>query len=71
MRLINKILFTEKITTINLTKIIHRVIISISLRVLHIIIIIAVLIATNLTPRFVIAPSPPFYPINSREKIVI
>jgi hypothetical protein len=69
MKLINKILFTEKITAINLTKIIHRVIISISLRVPHTIIIIVALIVINPASRPHII-LPPSYLINSREKIV-
>jgi hypothetical protein len=70
MRFIDKTFFAEKTKTINLTKIIHRVIISISLRVSHIIIIIVVLIVINPTPRLVIALSPPLYLINSRGKTV-
>jgi uncharacterized membrane protein YcaP (DUF421 family) len=70
MRFINKTFFAEKITTINLTKIIHRVIISIDLRVFHTILIIVAFIAINLTSRSLSAPSSFFYPINSREKIV-
>ncbi len=63
MRFVNKILSTEKITTINLAKIIHRVITSIDSRVSHIIFII------NLTScSHIIITS--FYLINSKEKIV-
>ncbi len=61
MRIINKIILSEKITTINLTKIIHRVIISISFRVFHIVIIIIVLIIINLASRSFIASSLLFY----------
>jgi uncharacterized membrane protein YcaP (DUF421 family) len=70
MRSIDKIFFAEKITTINLTKIIHRVIISIDSRVSHTIIIIAALIVINSAPRLHITSSP-FYPTNSRRKSVI
>jgi uncharacterized membrane protein len=69
MKFINKIFFAEKITAINLTKIIHRVITSIDSRVLHIIIIIIIFIVINLTSRFLIAFTSSFYLINSREKI--
>jgi uncharacterized membrane protein YcaP (DUF421 family) len=70
MKLINKIFFVEKITAINLTKIIHRVIISIDLRVFHTIVIIVVLIVINLASRSLIAFSSFLYLTNSREKIV-
>jgi uncharacterized membrane protein YcaP (DUF421 family) len=69
MKFINQTLRSEKITTINLAKIIHRVIISIDFRVLHIIIIIAILIIVNITSCLDIAASF-FYLINSKEKIV-
>jgi uncharacterized membrane protein YcaP (DUF421 family) len=70
MRFIDKIFFAEKITTINLAKIIHRIIITFDLRVSHTIIIIIILIVINLTPRSLIARSSPLYFINSRGKIV-
>jgi hypothetical protein len=70
MRFIDKIFFAEKITTINFIKIIHRVIISIDLRVSHTIIIIDALIVINLAPRSLIALFAFLYLINSREKIV-
>jgi hypothetical protein len=69
MRFIDKILFAKKITTINLTKTIHRVIISIDLRVLHTIIIIAASTVITSAPRPHIILSP-VYLTNSREKIV-
>jgi hypothetical protein len=50
MKIINKTILSEKITAINLTKIIHRVIISISSRVSHTIIITAALIIIPLIP---------------------
>jgi hypothetical protein len=72
----NKTLFAEKITAINLTKIIHRVIIAIDSRVSHTIIIIAALIVINLAPRshiissfLYIVNSSLLYITNSREKI--
>jgi uncharacterized membrane protein YcaP (DUF421 family) len=70
MKFIDKIFFAEKITTINLTKIIHRVIISIDFRVFHTIIIIAALIVINLASRSFIAFFSSLYLINSKEKIV-
>jgi hypothetical protein len=68
MGFIDKTFFTEKITAINLTKIIHRVIISIDFRVTHTIIIITAPIAINLTPRPLIASLSSFYPTNPRRK---
>jgi uncharacterized membrane protein YcaP (DUF421 family) len=70
MRFIDKTFFAEKITTINLAKIIHRIIITFDLRVLHTIIIIIVFIVINLTSRSFIASSSSFYLINSRGKTV-
>jgi hypothetical protein len=70
MRFIDKIFFAEKITAINLTKIIHRVIISIELRVSHTIIIIVALIVINFASRLLIAFLSSLYFINSKDKIV-
>jgi uncharacterized membrane protein YcaP (DUF421 family) len=68
MKFVNKSLSTEKITTINLAKIIHQVITSIDLRVLHTIIITAALIIINLTSCSLVKLVSSFYPINSKEK---
>jgi hypothetical protein len=70
MKSIDKIFFAEKITTINLAKIIHRIIITFDLRVLHTITIIITPTAINLTPRPLIARPPSLYFINPREKTV-
>jgi uncharacterized membrane protein YcaP (DUF421 family) len=70
MRFIDKIFFAEKITTINLAKIIHRIIITFDFRVSHTIIIIIIFIVINLTSRLLIARSPLSYLINSRGKTV-
>jgi hypothetical protein len=70
MKFIDKTFFAEKITTINLIKIIHRVVIMIDLRVSHTIIIIAALTVINIAPRSFIASLSFFYLINSREKTV-
>jgi hypothetical protein len=70
VNLIRKTLLSEQITTINLAKIIHRVIISIDLRVSHTIIVIIILIIVNLTSCFLIKITSSFYLINSKEKIL-
>jgi uncharacterized membrane protein YcaP (DUF421 family) len=69
MKPIDKIFFAEKITTINLAKIIHRIIITFDSRVFHTIIIIIILIAINSTSRSLTARSSFLYLINSRGKI--
>jgi uncharacterized membrane protein YcaP (DUF421 family) len=68
MKFINQILRSEKITAINLAKIIHRVIISIDLRVSHTIIVIITSIIVNLTPCSLIKITPALYPINPKGK---
>jgi hypothetical protein len=69
MRFINQIIRSEKITTINLAKIIHRVIISINSRVFHTIIIIVTLIVINFASRLFIKLVSSFY-ISLKRKIL-
>jgi hypothetical protein len=70
MRFTNKILFAEKIATIDFAKIIHRVIISIDFRVPHTIFITAAPTVINPASRLLTAFSSSLYLTNSKEKIV-